>query len=367
MAQITFKHNEIIVLLGAGSSVEAGIPDSHKMAQDIEDLVSADMSNEWRDFRDLYRLIKSSIFFSDGLHGTFGNEVSYNIERLVNILDELDQKEGHTLFPFVGAWSPKLQQVAGDGFKRIRHFRDMIVGHLRNQWLALPDWRSGSYYQGLLEFQEEYQYPLRVFSLNYDLCLEEICRSNRVGCERGFSKPDRLWDWRLFDQRLDDSIHILLYKLHGSMDWEVQPDGKVSYVDSPSSISHDNVAMIFGTSYKLQYVDPFLFLAYELRRWTLDSARLIVTIGYGFGDNHINGILRQALRQHPERILLAVVAPGSADRVVERREEISKKLKVDIEQVRVDDSGEREFLATKMNISHLATLFPEERQLFGEI
>ena len=367
MAQSTFKHNEVVVLLGAGSSVEAGIPDSHKMAGDIEKLVSGSVPDKWREFRDLYWLIKSSIFFSDGLHGTFGNEVSYNIERLVNILDELDQKERHTLFPFVGAWSPKLQQVAGDGFKSIRHFRDMIVGHLRNRWLALPDWSSGSYYEGLLRFQEEYQYPLRVFSLNYDLCLEEICRTEHVGCERGFSQSDRHWDWRLFDQRLDDSKEILLYKLHGSMDWEVQPDGKVSYVDSPSSINRDNVAMIFGTSYKLQYVDPFLFLAYELRRWTLDSARLIVTIGYGFGDDHINGILQQALRQHSERILLAVVAPGSADRVNKGREEISKKLAVNIEQIQVDNSGASQFLTTRMNISYLAALFPEQQELFGEM
>ena len=78
-------------------------------------------------------------------------------------------------------------------------------------------------------------------------------------------------------------------------------DGKVTYSDSPTTIDDDDTALIFGTSYKLQYVDPFLFLAYELRRWSLDAARLIVCVGYGFNDDHINGILQQSLRQNRQR------------------------------------------------------------------
>ena len=51
---------------------------------------------------------------------------------------------------------------------------------------------------------------------------------------------------------------------------------------------------------KLQYVDPFLFLANEFRKWTLES-KLIISIGYGFGDEHINGILGQALKKSREK------------------------------------------------------------------
>lgn len=96
-----------------------------------------------------------------------------------------------------------------------------------------------------------------------------------------------MWDWRLFDEGPNEEIRIFLYKLHGSLDWSFAEDGTVSYSDSPSKIADERVALIFGTSYKLQYVDPFLFLAYQLRRWTLDAARLVVAIGYGFMDEHI--------------------------------------------------------------------------------
>ena len=125
--------------------------------------------------------------------------------------------------------------------------------------------------------------------------------------------------------------------------------------------------MIFGTSYKLQYVDPFLFLAYELRRWTLDAARLIVVIGYGFMDEHINGILGQALRQDGSRRLLAVVAPKAADQVPETTNFITNQLDAQPDQVLVDACGARRFLDERLSVKELANLFPEEEDLIEEL
>ena len=351
MATTMFKNNEIIVLLGAGASVEAGIPDSNEMVHKIEHLVSNDSDTDidrWRDFRDLYNYIRSSIFYADGLDGIFGDNVPFNIERLVNILDELHKKERHALYPFVGAWNPKLLDVAGNEFEKVRDFRSAIIRILRNKWVVLPQRESATYYAGLLKFQKEYEYPLRVFSLNYDLCVEETCGYEKV--QRGFS--DRKWDWRLFDETSDDPVPLLLYKLHGSVDWNFDEDGRVTYSDTPSTIRDEEVALIFGTSYKLQYVDPFLFLAYELRRWTLDAARVIVCIGYGFNDDHINGILQQSLRQNHQqplrqdqaRKLLAVIGPGDDSTAADAKEHICKQLAARTDQIVVKTCGAKEFL-----------------------
>ena len=360
MATTVFKRNEIILLLGAGASVEANIPDSNEMVQEIENFVSGD-NHEWSQFRDLYRYIRSSIFYADGLDGMFGENVPFNIERLVNVLDELRKKERHMLYPFVGAWNPKLLDVAGTEFENVRKFRSAIVRILRNRWVVLSQLENASYYSGLLRFQEEYEHPLRVFSLNYDLCVEQICGLKNV--QRGFS--DRAWDWRLFDETSEDPSPLLLYKLHGSTDWTFTKDGKVTYFDSPTTIDDEDAALIFGTSYKLQYVDPFLFLAYELRRWSLDDARVIVCVGYGFNDDHINGILQQSLRQNSQRKLLAVVGPhGESAAVVRKR---SEQLKVPEDQFVVNTSGAKEYFSSGLNIHSLADLFPAEEDLIREI
>ncbi len=150
MATPIFKRDEIILLLGAGASVEADIPDSSEMVQKIEGLVSDDAKLNWSVFRDLYRYVRSSIFYADGLDGIFDDKVPFNIERLVNVLDELSRKERHTLYPFVGAWNSKLRDVAGDKFEEIGKFRSAIISILRNDWVALPEKEKAAYYQGLL-------------------------------------------------------------------------------------------------------------------------------------------------------------------------------------------------------------------------
>ena len=360
MATTNFGPNEIIVLLGAGASVEADIPDSNEMVQKIGRLVSENGS--WRQFKELYYYVRSSVLYSEGLKGTFGEDVRFDIERLVNVLNELQQKEGHTLYPFVGAWHPKLQDVAGRQFENIGMFRKEIMRTLRSQWIALAEKERASYYKGLLKFQKEYEFPLRVFSLNYDLCVEETCDYENV--QRGFIAGEREWDWRSFDETSDDPAPLMLYKLHGSADWYFNDDDRVAYSDSPSTITDETVAIIFGTSYKLQYIDPFLYLAYELRRWSLDAARVIVCIGYGFNDDHINGILAQALRHNSNRKLLVVTGSGDA---CGRKTRIVKRLKVQEAQIEVRDIGAREFLKNGLTISNLAKLFPIESGLIPEI
>ena len=355
MSETVFGRDEIIVLLGAGASVEADIPDSRRMIDRIEQLVLH--SSDWTCFKDLYYYVKSSILFAEGLGGIYGDDVPFNIERLANVLDELPQQERHALYPFVGAWQPKLHEVVGDGFKTVHEFRRAIVEILRDDWVALDETEKAGYYQGLLRFQQEYEYPLRVFSLNYDLCVEKCCGPDNV--QRGFA--DRIWNWRVFEESSNDASPLLLYKLHGSTDWRRLNDGRVQYLDTPSSIRHDEIALIFGTSYKLQYIDPFLFLVYELRRWTLDSARVIVCVGYGFSDEHINGILKQALQQNAERKILVVTGPGDNET---ERQRVVQLMDVPVPQVSVMACGAKKFLEHHFDIKTLASVSPTEENLF---
>lgn len=350
------------MLLGAGASVEAGIPDSREMVRRIQDKISS-TDPDWACYKNLYWYIRSSVFYADGLDGTIDDAVHFNIERLVNVLDELIKKERHTLYPFVGAWNPKLLEVTGEGFEHVHKFRNEILNILRTNWLALAKEEKASYYSGLLRFQEEYQYPLRVFSLNYDLCVEKTCDTQQV--QRGFE--DRVWDWRLFDETTEDTSSLLLYKLHGSVDWQFTGDNKVTYSDTPSSIPSNKIALIFGTAYKLQYIDPFLFYVYELRRWSLDSARAIICIGYGFNDDHVNGILEQSLRQDNKRRLLAVIGPRPPADQTNEQKRIFKSLNANKDQVTVLFSGAKKFLEKKLTIQSISELFPPDENLILEM
>lgn len=348
-----FKENEIVLLLGAGASVDAGIPHSQKMISMLEDLVEEDPG--WIEFRSLYHYVRSSIFFSDGIHGRFDGKVNYNIERLVNTLEELSKKREHTLYPFVGAWNPMLVEVAGPEFELVSKFHHSIVNRLRSDWITLKDLADVEYFKAIAELQKQYQYPLRVFTLNYDLCVERALDNSGLVVELGFD-VDRKWDWRRFDDNLNETRDVYLYKLHGSTNWTYEGDNLTHYVDA-SRIQ--KAGIIFGTSYKLQYRDPFLFLAYQFRQWTLE-ARIIVSIGYGFGDEHINKILQQALNANGDTFLLCVAPIAVKAQTIEtRRQEICKTLELkNIDQILVVNATAREFMSVNLNLTFLAENVP---------
>jgi NAD-dependent SIR2 family protein deacetylase len=55
----------VLVLLGAGASVDAGIPHSAEMVRQIE----AALEGNWKDYKQLYNYIRSAIFMPTAFAG----------------------------------------------------------------------------------------------------------------------------------------------------------------------------------------------------------------------------------------------------------------------------------------------------------
>lgn len=355
---MNFRQNDIIFLLGAGASVDAGIPTSIQMIKDVEALL--EKNEEWNLYKKLYNFVKSSILHGDGINGLFGNNVTYNIERLVYTLSELEQNEQHILYPFTTGWHPKLVELAEPNFERISQLKRKIVGRLKEKWILLENYEKANYYRALMEFQKVYQYPIRIFSLNYDLCVEKTCQVVRI--ERGFNE-ERLLDVKLFEDDPDEPVNFFLYKMHGSIDWKKNEYGLLTYSDEAGSISIRELEIIFGTNNKLQYADPYLFSFYEFARYCL-RAKLIITIGYSFGDEHINGIMGQALRQNGKTKILSVRPSGNE---AQKKQEIAQKLALsNIEQVKVVLEAAKNFMEMTLRLEYLKNFFPGQDSIFDK-
>jgi hypothetical protein len=269
------NYGEIIFLLGAGASYDAGIPISSQMMHNLEVLVGDNKpENEWAKYKSLYHCLKNGIQYGFGISGKIKNP-EVNIEILVNTMDELIKSYEHPIYPFVGAWIPRLAELAGEEFQNIKDFKNLIIRQL-GKWMDIPHRETCDYYCGFINFQKELEHILHVFSLNYDLCLERQCNEHRIEYNRGFD--NHIWGYRNFDRNYESDAPINLYKLHGSIDWENNED---NVEEKDGSVKKHSI--IFGTSYKMQYLDPFLFLVYEFRRQTLESATKIINcIGYKF-------------------------------------------------------------------------------------
>jgi hypothetical protein len=336
------RYRDIIFLLGAGASVEAGIPATTAMVSSIEMLM--DNGEQWHRYQDLYYHIKSAVYYAAGLKGHFYEKVQYNIETLVNILYELEQYEDHVLFPFITSWNPRFAELAGHNFDKVREFRLNILDKLK-QWTS-PDICESDYFLGFKRLQNSLNFPLLIFSLNYDLCLERL-HSEDFRVETGFGGfgPRNAWDWQRFEENGSgpEPPQVYLHKLHGSIDWKRDPATKQLYrVEQTVGTDLNSMELIFGRSFKLETGDPYLFYLYAFRQASLD-ANLLVAIGYSFGDNYINNVLVQPLRNDETKRLLVIERCGRTE-IDALRIKVSTTLGISENQVIIKSEGAKSFL-----------------------
>lgn len=354
---MTSRSKDIIFLLGAGASADAGIPVSAAMIQHVE--------KSFKDTTecDLYYHVKSAIYFSAGLKGRFGDSVQFNIETLVNTLYELERNEEHPLYPFIAAWSSRFVALAGADFGKVRQFRQRILAELK-KWMCPEDAAKADYYRGFIALQRDLNYPLHVFSLNYDLCVENL-QSGEFRVETGFGGfgPRYSWDWERFvdmEASNNTAAQLVLYKLHGSVNWKRQPETKeLCCVQQIESVPAEELEIIFGREFKLEAADPYLFYAYKFRDLSFE-AKLIVALGYGFGDSHINKMLTQSLRADPDRRLLVIQCCDAKD-CDTKAQQIAKVLDLPSEkvgQVTVQSGSAKSFLEAEELGDRLVALIP---------
>jgi hypothetical protein len=142
------------------------------------------------------------------------------------------------------------------------------------------------------------------------------------------------------------------------MDWKRDCSLNLFRVEQTESVEHERMEIIFGRAFKLEAADPYLFYAYEFRRYCL-LAKLIVVVGYSFSDSHINKMLVQALR-HDEDCRLLVVARCEFKKDLDpKRDEISKKLNVVPDRICPQVGSAKLFLESTNLADLIRSQFPE--------
>lgn len=338
------RGEEIIFLLGAGASVEAGIPESNKMVGEIEKLILED--SNWEPYKELYYYLKSSINYSEGIFGKF--DIPFNVEKLLIVISEIEKRDRNMVYPFIGSWNIRLTDLAGNDFNNLSGLRELIRKKL-NEWVKVKDYEnSASYYNGFVNLSNEVANIIKVFTLNYDLCFERVVGKSLI-VESGFNQDSRDWHYSNFEN--ESEKHYFLYKLHGSIDWYAKEEksNKIYLSDDPG----EKPELIFGIQNKLDSIDPYFYYVSELRKATLEATKLIITIGYSFSDDYTNKIIAQALNSKDELRLLSVSFLNSKDKKNEEKR-ISDLLGISIKQFSIFCDGAKSFLLKNMNIDYLA-------------
>lgn len=354
--------DDIIILLGAGASHDAGLKISDEMTDELEKL----LETRWCKFQKLYNAVKAGILYGHALKGDIRDRV--NIEEFVNVLTELSSCEEHTIFPFIASWNMVLMDTAGPGFENVKQFRGDIIKELVTQWVKLEDSENAQYFRKLNGFVDELGSNLRVFSLNYDTCLEQGCGPENVmtGFIKEGERKGKVWNDRVMTQ--NDAIRqpIRLYKLHGSINWRDE-DGVLVSHDSPTACNDANdYQLIFGTKNKMRYTEPYLYLLSAFRDAS-SNAKLIVCIGYSFQDDHVNSIINHAFKSKAPTHLLHVCYdkyPNDENKRTAERERVAKAINVSPDEVTVCLEGAKSFLENRLHVAYMEEMIERGADLF---
>ena len=346
-----------LTLLGAGASVDAGVPGSTAMTQRI--VAALDTP------RNQYFGVTQAANYAIGAmiaHRTANGANAYagiDVEDLFSAVQMLAERETLEIAPFV-QWSPALagvRQETGsmpaffdDDFRKgltsgshakgpgqmIQRAIEALTGsnsattealykRLEEQLLnalttlvSVTD-KDVNYLHPLLQNIDS---PVEIATLNYDRSIELLCERNKVRLDTGISEWSGGRDWCWAE---DADVHLL--KLHGSIDWRIQeevgpgglPESKVLTAKSGSTPHHSSrPGVVFGARGKLRADGPFLSMLREFESMLARADRLLV-VGYSFRDAHINVALTRWINSAPLRNL-TVIDPSFNDdpRVVTR-------------------------------------------------
>jgi hypothetical protein len=163
---------------------------------------------------------------------------------------------------------------------------------------------------------------LMVFTTNYDLCFEQAASALGLVYLDGFSfSHPRRYDARYYTYDIvrrprggnDSGDYLqgvfLLYKLHGSVDWEQDSNGSGDICISASGRANPNKACLIypaAGKYQQSYMQPYLESMAQYLAAIREPNTCVMVVGFGFNDSHLAEPLIACAKSNPHLRLLIV-------------------------------------------------------------
>jgi hypothetical protein len=308
----------IAVLGGAGLTCDAGLPLStglaDKLKQELVDRTDAqetegEAREKARVLLSTLRFIEGAVRFQEGvLNRDPGRRI--NIEQMAVSALQLRDRLTNPLAAYTSGWHQRIVELEALNSHILNDFVEFIFSQLE-KWLKIEDLNAIAYLARLADLHTN-DVRLDVFSLNYDLCVEHaLTNFGPHGFANGFTEDG--WRPSLFDPNTNA---IRLFKLHGSLDWIEDELYGLCSLEFPRHRNAEDISgehrplLIFGTSNKLSARQPFLSLAYHFSERILVT-HVLVVVGYSFGDDYINEIIKQGLDTNG-KLRIVVVEPNAS-------------------------------------------------------
>lgn len=305
--QLASDKRRLGFLLGAGSSMAVGLPG-------IENLTSKVESNVSENSKKIIQLIKEK-----------NRDQTVNIETIlskVRLCCELFEND-------------KVSEYCG--IKGEKSAKDLDIEICKQIRKIILETEVNSktphriFSQWIKALHSARMSPIEIFTLNYDLLLEESMENigvpffdGFIGSYRPFFAPESV-DLEYGDENNHFYPPIgwtRIWKLHGSINWySIIQEHEI--VITRSGLSYDDEGkdlMIFPSLEKYSQSRKLPFITYQdrLRKFLVKGETLLVICGYSFLDQHINEILFQGLRSNPRLSIIALIFGNNQEKEKKR-------------------------------------------------
>ena len=297
--------SEVVFFLGAGASVYAGVPHTYAF---VEEFKNSPLLDEYD--KKTVEFIETRLLQWKKERGEYPR---IDIELLMETLDKLGRKDDEAILQFF-----ELKKYLLEDYSSKIPLLDKIKTFVKQRTVVQED--KVKYLEPLLGFIEEY-HPLDIFSVNYDICIEQFCNVYKKSYRDGFEAE---WNPSVFSA---SNIDIRLYKLHGSITWYKTSSG--GFVKSVIKSDNEKIELLTGEKAeslmlypmrKWEYAEPLLENLLTLKnKLQSENCKYVVVVGYSFRDDYIRDIFWDAARKNKELILI-LVDPNAFQRYSERLE-----------------------------------------------
>lgn len=211
-----------------------------------------------------------------------------------------------------------LHQVAGN--KEIRGITAEDLAKLDTQICAeiveivkkdLPNIQSPTPYHQLSAWINAVQrdYPIEIFTTNYDLLIEQALEAYRVPFFDGFSGSNNpFFDSYSIEENILPPQWTRLWKLHGSINWfQSQKSGITRRFTQSNETELCRVIHPSHLKYDESRKMPYLAMIERLKNFIKQPYSVLILCGYSFRDEHINAILSEGLHCNSTGIIFALL------------------------------------------------------------
>lgn len=296
----------LIILAGSGSSLTFNEND-HKLAPSMYDLWNACKDDNDEKFKEIIELVS----YHNHMRKDINEDSKEDIECLLSICDakithgefkDIDRKK---IVDFVKKAKTIILQKT--------KFTDKVPDDL---WLSHNNFIRSFAKRG------HKQNRLKIFTTNYDLAFEKAASNTGFIVIDGFeySSPyyfnpmwfkydivNRNFSYKENTNYIYNVFH--LYKIHGSVDWIKDSEGRVKK-DYSSSNNSDSDTSVFiypsSSKYQSSYESPYLDMMASFINAIQQPKTSLICIGFGFNDNHINNAIKMALRTNTDFSIMVV-------------------------------------------------------------